>query len=98
MCHPQKLHSVADNDEIERRMSSNSNPTMISYPMVIFVGFGSWKGPSLRFAHGALLLSTPFVSKQKLRLDIICGTKQNVRLVKFLSNFIKRIGMLLETM
>jgi hypothetical protein len=42
---------------------------------------------------------TPSVSKQ-LRLDIICVPKQTkVPLVKFLSNFVKRIGMLLpETM
>jgi hypothetical protein len=43
------------------------------------------------------LRHTPSVSKQKLRLDIICVTKQKVRLVKFLSNFIKRFGMLPET-
>jgi len=41
---------------------------------------------------------TPSVSKQKFRLDIICVTKQKVRLVKFLKNFVKRIGMLPETM
>jgi hypothetical protein len=32
------------------------------------------------------LSGTPSISKQKLRLDIICVTKQKVRLVKFLSN------------
>jgi hypothetical protein len=42
--------------------------------------------------------TTPSVSKQKLRLDIICITKQKVRLVKFLSNFVKRTRMLPETM
>ena len=36
--------------------------------------------------------------KQKLCLDIICFTKQKVRLVKILSNFFKRFGMLLEIM
>jgi hypothetical protein len=41
---------------------------------------------------------TPSVSKQKLRLDIMYVTKQKVRLVKFLSNFVRRIGMLSETM
>jgi hypothetical protein len=41
-----------------------------------------------------VVFHTPSVSKQKLRLDIICITKQKVRLVKFLSNFIKRTGML----
>jgi hypothetical protein len=41
---------------------------------------------------------TPSVSEQKLRLDIICVTKQKVRLVKFLSNFVKRSEMLPKTM
>jgi hypothetical protein len=44
------------------------------------------------------LQGTPSVSKQKLSLDIICVTKQMVRLVKFLSNFVKRTGMLPKTM
>ena len=42
-----------------------------------------------------LISDTPSVLYQKLRLDIICVTKQKIRLVKFLSNFVKRIGMLL---
>ena len=38
------------------------------------------------------------VTKQKLLLDIICVMKQKVRLVKFLSNFVNRTGILPETM
>ena len=41
------------------------------------------------------LFNTPSVSYQKLHLDIICVTKQKIRFVKFFSNFVKRIGMLL---
>ena len=40
------------------------------------------------------LAGTPSVSKQKLCLDISCVTKQKIRLVKFLSNFVKRTGTL----
>jgi hypothetical protein len=43
------------------------------------------------------LTHTPSVLKQKLCLDIICVTKHNVRLVKFLSNFVKQTGMLPKT-
>jgi hypothetical protein len=57
----------------------------LGHPLVIFLG-----------PHEQM--HTPSVSKQKLRLDIICVTKQKERLVKFLSNFVKRTSMLLETM
>jgi hypothetical protein len=64
-----------------------------------FLGKGHNKGSyHVLSCKELLLMHTPSVSKQKLHLDILCVTKQKVRLVKFLSNFVKRTGMLPETM